>query len=211
MIKEREYHLTGTPEELQNILQNEFSMEADMAKFAVAVLTTQDEMNETQDFEDLSLWYMGQKTEPYATPLLDSRFSISFTEVGKDIIEQLFLQIGAGILTGTGLPIVSLVLSCIASIVKHGTYIMPDECCPYYCALKWRTEHPSQSYMSVQELVPRTATCQYLDKIREGQWSCPYCRDDKCEVTNGYFDAQIRKLADRDVFEYSGDLFCFKR
>lgn len=211
MTIEREYHLTGTPEELQNILQNEFSMEADVAKFAVAILTAEDAMSQVQGFDDLALWYVRQKTESYATPFLDSRFSISFTEVGKDIIEQLFLQVGAGILTGTGLPIVPLVLSCIASIVKHGTYIKPDECCPYYCALKWRAEHPSQSLMSVRELIPKTTTCQYLDKIHEGHWSCPYCRDDKCEVTEEYFDTQIRKLADRDVFEFTGDLFYFKR
>lgn len=211
MTNEREYHLTGTPEELQNILQNEFFMDADMAKFAVAILIAEDEMNQAQDFDDLALWYVRQKTEPYATPLLDSRFSISFTEVGKDIVEQLFLQFGAGMLTGTGLPIVPLVLSCIASIVKHSTYIKPDECCPYYCALKWRAEHPSQSLMSVQELIPKNETCQYLDKICEGQWVCPYCRADKCEVTEKYFDAQIRELADRDVFEFTGNLFYFKR
>lgn len=211
MTEDRKYHLTGTLEELQNILQTEFSMEADVAKFTISILTVKDEMNQAQDSDEMALWYVGQKTDPYATPFLDSRFSISFSEVGKDIMGQLFLQFGAGLLTGSGLPIVSFALSCIASLVKHSTYIKPDECCPYYCALKWRATHQSQSLMSVSDLIPKVTTCSYLDKIHEEQWSCPYCRDDKCEVTEKYFNTVIRRLADKDVFEFIGDLFRFKR
>jgi len=211
MGSEHEYHLTGTLEELQNILEDEFSMETDVAKFAVAVLTVKDDADQVQSFDDLALWYMGQKEGPYAAPLFSSRFSVSFTEVGKEIIEQIFLQFAIGIVTGTGLPIVPVVLSCIAAIVRHGTRIKKDECCPYYCALKWQADHPAQSLMSVEALIPGSGTCKHLDKIQEGSWTCPYCRDDRCQVTAAYFEDRIHEMERREVFEFVGDHFHFKR
>lgn len=208
---EPEYHLSGTTEELQHILEQEFSMDSDVARFMVAVLTLTDDESHTQN-EDLALWYMEQGAETYTTPLLNFRFSISFTEIKKELIERIFTEFAEGIMTNAGVPIVSLVLSCIMSIVKHSTRIKDDECCAYYCALKWRAEHPDQSLMSVKDIIPAAEeVCGHLDKIKDGKWKCSYCRDDTCQVIEAYFDTKIRNLASRDVFEFVGDRFRFKR
>lgn len=210
MGNECKYHLIGTQEELKNILQNEFSVEADVAEFCTTVFTMESETSQaTQNADDFALWRM-ESVDSFATPFFKLRFSISFTEVGKEILEQLFLTLGTETIMGTTLSKIPFFLSAAVSLVKHSTYINDDECCPYFCAINFRLKHPSQPYMSVEELLPHSSTCNFLDKIHAGKWKCNCCQNDNCTATKEYFKEKINKLADRDVFEFANEWFRFK-
>lgn len=212
---QQQYKITGTPNELRKLLVSEFSIEEKCADFFVAILLMEQQNNSTlytDTAEDTALWYLHRATEPFQSPIFKTRYSISFTELKKSLAEQFFLQFGA-ILDGGDKLTASAVLSCLLAIYRSSTRIKDHECCVYYQALRWKATHPTQEYFSVDELMPNSneGVCLYLDRIRDGKWSCDWCRQECCTVSKDNFCRVLEELEDRKVFVKFNDMYRFEK
>lgn len=203
---EHTYHLTGTLSELQELLQNQFDMDEKTARFSVSLLIMDqqqfvDELEETHT----SLWYL-DKHDHFATPIFKSRFSISFTDAKKNILDQLVIQFGGMLVDGDAFAF-STVLSCLLALYRSGTYIKDEECCVYYRALNWKATHGRQEYFRVADILPdnQEGVCCHLEYIKDHRWKCDFCHTEKCNITEDIFSKILDVLCERNVFkEYNG-------
>lgn len=206
------YQLTGTLSELQELLQDQFGMDQKAARFSVCLLIMDqqqfvDELNETHT----SLWYL-EKHEQFSTPVFKSRFSISFTDAKKNILDQLVVQFGGMLVDGDSFAF-STVLSCLLAIYRSGTYIKDEECCVYYQALNWKVTHGKQEYFSVSDILPddQEGVCCHLDAIRDHKWRCNYCHSENCGVTENAFSEILDRLCERNVFKKYNKMYRFEK
>lgn len=208
---EHTYHITGTVAELQEILQSQFNMDQETAKLAIYLLIV-----EQQQFVDdlektkTSLWYLN-KDDHFAAHFFKTRFSISFTDAKKNILEQIAIQF-AGILFDGDSFTFSTILSCLLSLYRSGTYIKDNECCVYYQALKWEATHGG-GYFRFEDIFPHNQedVCCYLEYINTHKWSCSFCHGEKCDTTKQFFKETINSLRDRKVFKEFNGMYRFER
>lgn len=207
---EHTYHLAGTLSELQELLQSQFEMDKNTARFTVCLLLMEqqqivDELNENH----IALWYLN-KQEHFTTPVFKSRFSISLTDAKKEILDRLVTQIGGFLIDGDALAF-SNILSCLLAIYHSGTYIKDEECCVYYQALNWKATHVVQDYFHIQDILPHEVDgiCCHLDFIKDGKWKCYSCHNEKCDATMESFRTILNILCKRNVFKEYNEMYRF--
>lgn len=204
---EREYRLTGTLPELQKLLQQEFDMDFQEAKFAACLLALEQISEKDEiDEEQAALWFL-QDSDEYATAILQTRFSISLTDACKNLIGQLATPV-LEILTGLDSFTIINVLACVGAIVSAVTYIKDNECCAYFQALKWKAIHPSEKYFMLDEIFPNTPDgfCLYLNSEK---WTCTKCHKEICEMDKTTFKQILDELCDRNVFKKFNNMYQF--
>ena len=207
------YKLTGTPDELRRLLHKEFSMDDDLALFFVTLLLTEGTQSApSYDNSALALWYVNSNSENYKTPIFNSRYSISFTELGKNLGETIFLQIGS-ILDGADKFTASVIFSCLVALYKSSTHIESNECCVYYQAIKWKASHPSQEYFSVEDILPHgnEGYCLNLENINNGEWACHSCHNERCIAPKEMYCSILSDLVERKVLVRYNNLYRFEK
>ena len=204
------YRITGTFSELQELLQSRFAMEEKAARFSVCLLIMEqqqivDELSETY----AALWYLN-RNEHFATPIFKSRFSISLTDVKKNILDQIYIQFGGILIEGDALTFTTI-LSCLLAIYRSGTFIKKEECCVYYQALSWKATHASQEYFHVKDILPSVpeGVCRNLDLIEEGKWKCYSCHGENCSATAESFSVILNELCERNVLKEYNNMYQF--
>lgn len=209
---EHRYHLEGTLNELQDILQNQFDLDESKARFYMCILLM-DQQQFMCEFSDMqsALWHLKSNTK-YTTPILKSRFSICFTDLKKKLLDQLFVQFGGMLIDGDAFAF-STVISWLLAIYRSCTYIKKTECCVYYQALSWKAIHPSQEYFGVKDILPNVSdeTCCHLDYIHDKKWKCFYCHNDKCSITEGKCQSILTELCKRNVFIECNGMYRFSK
>ena len=205
---EHTYRLTGTLSELQELLQSQFDMEEKAAKFSVCLLIrnqqqTVDELSET----NTALWYL-DKQERFTSPVFKSRFSISFTDAKKNVLEHLFIQFAGRLFDGDKLTFTTI-LNCLLALYRSGTYIKDEECCVYYRALNWKATHSSQEYFLIKDILPddQERVCCHLDYIESNKWKCASYHKEYCHANEEKFLPILNELCKRNVLTgYDGKM-----
>lgn len=206
---EHTYRLEDTLENLQRILQSQFEMQADAAKFFVCLLVKDQKQNAEEEDLQTELWYL-EKHDRYTTPIFESRFSISFTELKKNMAELLFQQFGT-LIDDKEMINFSTILNCFLAVYRSGTIIQKRECCVYYQALNWKKMHASQEYFCVEEILPKNGenVCEHLDYIRDKKWECNLCSKENCHANLENFSIILDGLCERNVFKKYNSMYRF--
>ncbi len=206
------YHLTGTLSELQEILQDQFGMDEKVSRFSVCLLIMdQQQFADELSEEHTSLWYLNKK-DFFSTPLFKSRFSISFTDAKKNILDQLAIQFAGMIIDGDSFAY-STVFGCLLALYRSGTYIKDEECCVYYQALNWKLTHGRQEYFRVSDIMPdcKEDICCYLEFIKDHKWRCNKCCAENCEATESWFTEILDRLCERNVLKEYNKMYRFEK
>lgn len=209
---ERIYHLTGTFSELQELLQSEFDMKKDDARFSVCLLLMEQQPTvEALDEEMAALWYLN-KQESFTAPIFKLRFSISLTDMKKALMDQLIIQF-SGMLVDKDALTFTTIMSCLLAIYRSGTYIKDEECCVYYQALEWKSTHATQDFFKVEDILPKEPenVCLYLENIKNGTWKCFECHNEVCETSAEKYRYILDDLCRRNVFMERNNMYCFMR
>lgn len=207
---EHTYRLTGTLTELQELLQSEFCMDEETAKFSICLLIPdQQQAVDTLNETNTALWYLNEH-ERFTTPIFKSRFSICFTDAKKIILDQLVIQFGGLLFDGDTLAFTTI-LSCLLALYRSGTYIKDEECCVYYQALNWKATHSSQDYFYPEEILPKSQenVCSHLDLIKDGKWKCSSCHREQCDITAKFFSDILDALCERNVLKNHNGMYRF--
>lgn len=203
------YRLTGTPLELQKILQNEFSVDKQYAKFVVRVLLTEQQPEQRDEQLD-ALWFLKNEGS-YTAPIFNTRYTISFSDTRKMFLLQL-AAIFTDIIVDKEPNVISIVVECILSIAQVVNHIGDNECCVYYQALNWRALNPQKEYFTVEDIYPNDPenVCEHLDMLNDEKWGCAYCHNEKCGISIEDFEKIIEELCKRNVFDKCNNMYKFK-
>lgn len=206
------YRMTGTLSELQYVLQSQFDMQEKEAKLAVYMLILEQNSNlDVQDEKNMTFWYLNDE-QRYSTPVFKSRYSISFTDVRKEIMDQLIGQFAAAVIDHDKISL-SIIVGCLLAVYRSGTCIKPEECCVYYQAIQWKMMHRTQEYFRIEDILPKDpeGVCVCLDKIKDKKWKCNFCHTDECGADEQKFKAILDALCARNVFTEDQGMYQFMK
>jgi hypothetical protein len=202
---EKEYIISGTPEELTKILKSEFSLSDDESRFFITVLLSPNEETTSIERTDLSMWFLENAPE-HRTAIFNTRHSISLTDFKISFLKKLFI-VGGVYLAEQEKVGVAFVLDCIVSLFESHSYIEDSECCVYFLALNWKRHHKSQ-LIHPRNIIEQIQSniCINLDK----HWNCPYLRGESCNLTETLTNDILVALCTKNVLIQKSDLFDFK-
>lgn len=209
----RKYTLDGTKEEIEKILQTQFNFDKKLSEFYFYMLLPYQEIQKENLGDEIpDLFYLSEKNI-YATPVFKTRFSISFSDIEKDLLILIFMQASELLIT-KDFNVFSIIIECLIWLFRNGTRIQDHECCPYYQAIKWKSIHRNSDYFSVKDIMPISDdnTCIYLDCINDKKWKCDKCQKDSCTASKEHFIDILNELCKRKVFvESKENLYRFSK
>ena len=89
---DKEYVITGTPDELKEIIETNFQLNSDEARFMTTILISQSFKEEAVGLQDeMTLWYLDKSASENRAPIFNSRHSISFTDFGIEFFKKVFI------------------------------------------------------------------------------------------------------------------------
>lgn len=172
------FHISETYEELAIILEKQFGCDKEKAKLIVDALTYTPvkDGKESEPYQPESLWQLDSEAGYYQGPLGDSRYNISFTRAGLDIVKDSVVSLLESATGEEGLPGKhKLALICLKNLIKCAHYINDVEYCVYYNMVHYLRNNNVRR-IGVDECMPLCGdergekTCAHLDK----EWRCPF-------------------------------------
>lgn len=204
---EREYEITGTVDELKMNLEKEFKLAPEEAEFAVSVLVSESLKNQNPDVqEDISLWNQEISSGESRTPLFNTRYSISFTDLGISVLRKSFLYIARWFLNQEE-GFRGFVLEAVSAIIENCHHITDVECCVYFTAIRWKKEHRGQIFTArdIWDILP--GECIYPDK----SWKCEFQIADRCTMDEEKIQNILGLLCEHKVIKQQGRFYDFTR
>ena len=207
---EQLFIVTGTHQELQDILVKEFKLSEDSAKLAsMAFVYEQNQRIYDDRVNQETLWYLDSSPETYNASIFETRYTISFTQVGLDIIQSLSSPLILALCGQEEISVVSMIISCVVALIKNCRKIKENECCVYYEALNYVKTHPKQ-WMKVEDVLPQIQEDSCCIKTKKN-WTCEYENDGQCTIDNdivknildSFCDSKIMKKNDRGQYRFS--------
>lgn len=210
---EQIYHISGTHDEIQFILEKEFDLSAEAARIAAAMLIV--DQNKEQDqvqLEEDTFWHLNREKSEYQSHIFSTRYTISFSKAMLEVFDELLVP---GILAVCGFEkfaAFSEVMYCIKAFVKNFRRIKDSECCVYFQTLQYLKTHNNR-WFSVDQATPcleEDAVCVHLDRkwecrFRSGERkeNCNICNSDVKDILDTFCaDSVMEKNEDGTLYQY---------
>lgn len=203
-MKETEYILKGTPEEIINILQKDFMMSRNEAKFFVFTMAncqSDDSVGVTASNRELETWYLEEDSDSYAGQIPHTHLVINFSNTIKGIchmaynfLVQYFFKQQIDVITVGA----DLVYHIVTSIQK-----IPDQSYCVYARIIELCIGNKERLINFDEIktANRDGKCDYLDP----KWKCPYLGNiENCNCTNEDIQKALNDLAAKNVLKQVG-------
>lgn len=207
---EQKFHLSGTRDELQTILEKEFKLSSDAARIAVATFIYEQDQggDSTQSMED-TLWFLDAKEERYQSHIFSTRYTISFSQAMLDVLDDLTVPIILVVCGAGEWAVLERVLQAIKALVKNARRIKDNECCVYFQILQYLKKHSSK-WFSVENATPKSGNepvCFHLDK----KWQCKFRPDGQnCNIQPDDVKDILKKFCDDNVMEPNEERTLYK-
>lgn len=198
---EREYRITGTPEEICNILQSEFLMHKDLAKFVASTLISNAANEDEKEAinENAENWWFSTDTA-YTSIFLNSRYTISITKLKKEILGKLFIVFGV-FATKREWTMVSAIFELMVSSYESFGYLEDYE----WCIFKGAYELSKRGYFSASNLMEKykgtEGICLFLDK----EWNCSWRQNEECGLTEKKIEEILNELCGKELLKKIDD------
>lgn len=202
---DKEYVITGTPDELKEIIEKNFQFTSDEARFMTTILISQNLNEETVVLQDeMTLWYLDKSAGENRSPIFNSRHSVSFTDFGIEFFKKVFISIGAYVFDKDHIG-AAFILECVLALYESYHYISDIECCVYFTAIKWKKEHREQLF-SVNDIMSElTGECIHLDRT----WDCVFQSNDNCRISEENIQEILSSLCEHNVIVQQGRFYDF--
>lgn len=211
---EQKFSISGTPEELQLILEKEFSLSNEKARVAAAVFVYEQNQEQNQEqLEEDTLWFLKGNQPEYQSRIFSTRYTISFTKTMLDVLDELLVPCVLTLCGAGEFAVLSEILYSIKALVKNARRINDNECCVYFQILQHLKTH-SGRWFSVEQAMPNigeSRECINLDK----NWKCKFRShedNEKCQIQLSDVKNILDTFCKDGVMEYNeaGTLYKFK-
>ncbi len=230
MDGKREYVLTGTVNDLADVLKNEFGFSSESSRLAALVLRKYNMDSTFDDPEkvlDYDAWYLQEEASfAVSIPFWGNEIvSVSLRQTSVDILKCL-CDISVEYVVFGLTPDVTFVKDVILLLWHNIKAIPPQLRCVCFSALKWKKANRKRHFTS-KDLVPDYVdnVCVYLEKTMEqgeeragSNWVCSYRNGEECRLALAgkennieEIKVQLGELRDSGILkEYGEGVYDFK-
>jgi hypothetical protein len=192
-----DYTIGGTIEEIADVLEKDFSLSSDEAKFSTYVLVSQMNDKVKINSEDFKLWYLGNDAK-YTASVFNTHYSISISDLKIGLLKKLFVVAAVFLFTKEAgfISLGAETLVLLSECIKH---IEDEEYCVFSLAVK-KGRGNNRGLLTTEDLVPNR-DCDGECTYRCDKWRCPYLRGDNCIIKEDNVVKIIDKLCEKSVLE----------
>ncbi len=205
MNDNKEYIISGTADQIVNCLVEDFGHTEDFSKFYIRISKEIDSNLKVTD-DDLNLWYLHSQT-PSTTPVLTTPFSISYSELKKEMAQDLYDLFGSYLFSGDArIAGLQFVWAFLGALWKTTTRIEKKNLCVYYCIVEFLKSYGDIPF-TVADVIPYDEVA-YRDGQNEcnrhpSSWNCPYCYADICRLDGTEVSEILENLAKLGVLSHN--------
>lgn len=208
---DKKFTLSGTYDELNCILQEEFGLSENASKVATDLFVF--EQNKELDLSESELdelWSFNGTGATYETRIFNTRFTINLTQSMLNAFDDLFIPVATSMV---GLPSFSALEALfigVKALAKNTYKIQNMEYCVYCQMLNYIEAHNTK-WISPANAMPDCThenICLYLDN----DWGCPFrcgCAHENCKIKLADVETIMRTLCDNNVIRPSCDYTMF--
>lgn len=197
-----EFELKGTLEGMNMILQQDFDMSQDEARFFVYILINQDNTPNI-DKKEVNDWYFYQE-QRYTGQVFNTHYSINFTNVKKELCHKAYVFLFYFFFC-KGFDILQFGIELLYIICEAIQRIKDEDYCVFSRIIELNIGNKGRLF-SIDEIMTanREQKCDYQDE----NWRCPYLRKyDACINTDEKIVLSFERLEEQDVIKKVGNFW----
>lgn len=194
-----EYEIKGTLEGMSSILQQDFDMSQDEARFLIYVLINQDKTSNI-DKKEVNEWYLKQE-EKYAGRVFNTHYSINFTNIKKELCHKAYVFL-FDFFFCKGFDIFRFGVELLYVICEAMQHIKDEDYCVFSRIIELNIGNKGRLF-SFDEILTgnKEQKCDYQDE----EWKCPYLRDyDECINSDEKIVLSFERLEKQNVIKRVG-------
>lgn len=200
-----EFELKGTLEGLNSILQQDFGMSQEEARFFVYILLNQDKTSNI-DKKEVDEWYLNQE-EKYTSRIFNTHYSINFTNIKKELCHKAYVFL-FNFFFCKGFDILQFGIDLIYVICVAMQHIKDEDYCVFSRIIELNIGNKGRLF-SFGEIV--TANKEHKCDFQDENWICPYLREyDECINSDEKIRLSFGQLEDQNVIKKVGDFWVLK-
>lgn len=192
--EQKEFILSGTIEEIVSILESDFELDTDEARFITYISTIEKRDKIVFEENELKLWYLNEST-PSTAPVFKLPYTISITKFKIEMYHALFIFLGTLILSKEA-GVVALGLDFIWALKESISKIEDDEYCVYGRIVDFVYATRRETF-ELKDIVPYDGESQC--NRRPDTWVCPHWNNETCFLTEEQIIKILDKLAERGI------------
>ncbi len=201
MNDDKEYIISGTADQIVNCLVEDFGHTEDFSRFYIRISKEIDSNLNASD-DDLNLWYLNCQA-PSTTPVLTPPFSISYTELKKEIAQELYKMFGSYLISGDErIAGLQFVWAFLRALWKTTTRIEKKNLCVYYCIVEFLKSNGDIPF-TLDDVIPYDEVTyrdgQYECNRHPSSWICPHCHADICRLNKTEISKILENLTKQGV------------
>lgn len=194
-----EYILSGTIDEIMDVLESDFGLDNDEARFVTYILTLEKKDKLVFEENELKLWYLKEST-PSMTAIGRLPYTISLTKLKLEMSHSAFILFGTLALSKDVVS-VPLVLDFIWALKESIRKIERREYCVYSRIVDFLYATKKDTF-ELDDIIP-------YDKDNEcnrkpDKWDCPHWKRDTCSLTKECIERMLNCLDKREIISKVG-------
>ncbi len=199
---EQEFVIKGTIEGMVKILQIDFDMDYEEAKFFIYSLMNQVNL-ETVNRDELDLWYLSDKGK-YSGQIFNTHFAINFTTAKKSLYHISYMFC-VKYLFSRGIDLVLIgadLLYLVCTVIKK---VKDVDYCVFARIIELNIGSKGKLF-SMKDVVTanKDGKCDYQDE----DWKCTYlAEDDNCTCNMEKIELAFADLAEQNIIKKVGDFW----
>lgn len=199
---EQEFVLRGNVKGMIKILQQDFDVSYEEAKFLVYILMIRGDI-EKDNKDDLDLWYLAQD-DKYNGQILDTHYAINFT-AAKMAIYRSSYSFMVKYLFRKGIDVILMGADLIYVICAAISKIKDEDYCVFARVVELNVGTKGKLF-AINDIVTanKDGKCDY----QEEDWKCPYLlSDDNCTCNIEKVKIALKNLQDKGIVRAVGDFW----
>lgn len=200
-----EFEINGTLEGMNSILQQDFDMSQDEARFFVYILICQDKTS-NMDKTEVNEWYLNQE-EKYASRVFNTHYSINFTNIKKELCHKAYVFL-YDFFFSKGFDILQFGVELLYVIFEAVQRIKDEDYCVFSRIIELNIGNKGRLF-SYDEIM--TANKEHKCDFQDENWTCPYLREyDECINSDEKRKLSLGRLEEQDVIKKVGNFWVLK-
>lgn len=197
-MEEQEVVLKGTINGMMKILEQDFNMSQEEAKFVIYVLTSRIHY-ESVDKEELDAWYLSD--QKYTGQILNTHLAINFTNIKQAILHKSYLFF-VQYLLGRNIDLLLLGADLVYIICSAVQHIEDTDYCVFARIIEWNVFNKGHMF-NIKDIVTanKDGKCDY-----QSDWNCTYrASDDDCTSNQAKIQLSLDRLAEQKLLRKIGE------
>lgn len=209
-LDDQEYEINGTIPGMIKVLQEDFDVPLDEAKFYVYILLSNGDKDAVNaiDRDQIINWYMSENDEKYECRILDTHLVISFSSVKQNVLHLTYSFLSK-FFFGRDIDLMIIGSELIYLIATSIKKIEDTDYCVYARIIE-NSIGKNDRFFDLTDIysIFQNPKCDFRDE----KWTCPYLgRDDDCTCNKEKVNLAIEALERQGIIKKVGERWVLNR